>query len=70
MKDKAELDFTYDFYTKEVLAPGPIQQAEEVQARLKTNIDAIGVKNPKVKSLNAAQMIDKSFVKKADKHRT
>lgn len=66
VKDKAELDFTYDFYTKEVLAPGPMPKADEVQA----NIDAIGVKNPKVKTLNAAQMIDQSFVKKAEKHRT
>jgi hypothetical protein len=46
-----------------VLAPGPIPQTDEVQA----NIDAIAAKNPKVKILKAADMIDQSFVKNADK---
>ena len=66
VKNKAELDFTYDFYSKEVLAPGPMPRADELQA----NIDAIAAKNPKVKSLDAATMIDQSFVKKAEKHGT
>jgi NitT/TauT family transport system substrate-binding protein len=66
VRDKAELDFTYDFYTKEVLSAGPMPQADEVQA----NIDTLAIKNPKVKSLNAVEMIDQSFVKNAEKHGT
>ncbi len=66
VRDKAELDFTYDFYTKEVLSAGPMPQADEVQA----NIDALAIKNPNVKSLNAVEMIDQRFVKNAEKHGT
>jgi NitT/TauT family transport system substrate-binding protein len=66
VKDKAELDFTYDFYIKEVLTPGPMPQVDEIQ----DNIDAIAAKNPKVKDLDAADMIDQSFVKNAENHGT
>jgi NitT/TauT family transport system substrate-binding protein len=66
VKNHAELDFTYDFYTNEVLTPGPMPQADEVQA----DIDALAAKNPKVKNLNAADMIDQSFVKTAEKRGT
>jgi NitT/TauT family transport system substrate-binding protein len=63
VKDKAALDFTYDFYIKEVLPPGPMPQAAEIQA----NIDALVASNPKVKTVDAAAMVDQSFVKKAEK---
>jgi NitT/TauT family transport system substrate-binding protein len=61
IKDKAELDFTYDFYANEVLGPGPMPTAEQVQS----NIDALATSNAKVKTLNAASMIDQSFIKAA-----
>jgi NitT/TauT family transport system substrate-binding protein len=66
VKTKAELDFTYDFYTKEILGPGPMPRVEELQA----DIDALAVSNSKVRTLNAVEMIDQSFVKNAEKHRT
>jgi hypothetical protein len=62
VKDKAQLDFTYDFYVKEVLPPGILPQV----AQIKSNIDAMAMSNPKVKSLDAAEMIDQSFVKHAE----
>lgn len=61
VKDKAQLDFTYDFYVNGVLAPGVMPQAAQVQA----NVDSLSSSNPKVKTLDAASMIDQSFVKKA-----
>lgn len=63
IKDKGELDFTYDFYVKEVLVTGPMPQAAQVQS----NMDALAASNPKVKALDAATMIDQSFVTKAEK---
>ena len=63
VKDKAQLDFTYDFYVKEVLPPGILPQVAQIQS----NIDAMATSNPKVKSLDAAEMIDQSFVKHAEK---
>lgn len=63
VNNNAELDFTYEFYTKEVLTPGAMPQAAEVQA----NIDALSAKNPRVRTLNAADMIDPSFINKAEK---
>ena len=63
VKDKAELDFTYDFYVNEVLAAEPVPQV----AQLQSNIDALSANNPKVKTLDAASMIDQSFVKTAEK---
>jgi ABC-type nitrate/sulfonate/bicarbonate transport system substrate-binding protein len=65
LTDKAALDFTYDFYINEVLALGPKPQAAQVQS----NIDALAAKNPKVKDLNAASMIDQSFVSGAEQAR-
>jgi NitT/TauT family transport system substrate-binding protein len=64
VKDKAQLDFTYDFYVHDVVAQGVMPAAEQVQA----NIDSLAAANPKVKKLDAAAMIDQSFVKKAGKH--
>jgi NitT/TauT family transport system substrate-binding protein len=63
VKNKDELDFTYNFYTREVLTSGPLPQANGVQS----NIDALAAGNPKVKTLKAAAMIDQSFVKNAQK---
>jgi len=66
VKDKAELDYTYDFYSKEILGPGPMPQAAELQA----DINALAASNPKVKTIDAAAMIDQSFVKNAEKRGT
>jgi NitT/TauT family transport system substrate-binding protein len=63
IKDKGELDFSYDFYVNEVLAAEPVPEA----AQLQSNIDALAAKNPKVKALDAANMIDQSFVKNAER---
>jgi NitT/TauT family transport system substrate-binding protein len=62
VKDKGELDFTYDFYVNEVIGASPMPQL----AQLESNINALSAKNPKVKSINAAAMIDPSFVKNAE----
>lgn len=61
IKDKAQLDFTYDFYVKDVLAPGVMPQTDQVQA----NIDSLSGSNPKVKTVNAAALVDQTFVKNA-----
>lgn len=61
LTDKAALDFTYDFYTNEVLTLGPKPEIAQVQS----NIDALSAKNPKVKGLDAASMVDQSFVENA-----
>jgi NitT/TauT family transport system substrate-binding protein len=66
VKNKAELDFTYDFYTKEALISGPMPQAAELQA----DIDALAASNSKVKTVDATAMIDQSFVNNAEKHAT
>jgi NitT/TauT family transport system substrate-binding protein len=63
VKDKAELDFTYDFYVDEVLAGGVMPQVVQIQS----NIDALAASNPRVKSLDAADMIDQRFVENAQK---
>ncbi|MGB6537101.1 MAG: ABC transporter substrate-binding protein [Xanthobacteraceae bacterium] len=63
VKDKAQLDFTYDFYIGEVLAGGVMPEVVQIQS----NIDALAASNPKVKSLDAAAMIDQRFVKNAQK---
>jgi NitT/TauT family transport system substrate-binding protein len=63
VKDKAELDFTYDFYVNEVLAPEPMPEVVQV----KGDIAALIETNPKVKTLDPATMIDQSFVKNAEK---
>jgi NitT/TauT family transport system substrate-binding protein len=63
VKDDAQLHFTYDFYVNDVLAPGVMPAAAQVQA----NIDSLAPSNPKVKDLDAAAMVDPSFVKNAEK---
>jgi len=65
VKDKPQLDFTYDFYVNEVLSAGVMPQVTQVQS----NIDAMAMSNPKVKGLDAAQMVDQSFVKRAEQQR-
>ena len=63
VQDKAQLDFTYEFYVNGVLAPGVMPETAQVQA----NIDSLAASNPRVKDLNAAVMVDQSFVKNAEK---
>jgi NitT/TauT family transport system substrate-binding protein len=63
VKDKAQLDFTYDFYVDEVLAGGVMPEVVQIQS----NIDALAASNPKVKNLDAAAMIDQRFVANAQK---
>jgi NitT/TauT family transport system substrate-binding protein len=63
VKDQAQLDFTYDFYVNDVVAPGVMPDRAQVQA----NIDSLASSNPKVKDLDAAAMVDQSFVKNAEK---
>lgn len=61
VKDKGELDFTYDFYVKDVLAPEPVPETEQIAS----NIDALSAGNPKLKTIDVSSMIDQSFVKNA-----
>lgn len=63
VKDKGELDFTYDFYLNDVLPPGPMPKAAQLQA----NITDLSATNPKVKSVDIRAIIDQSFVKNAEK---
>ena len=63
IKDRGELDFTYDFYVKQVLTPEPIPEA----AQLQSNIDALAPSNPKVKGLDPNKIIDPSFATAAAK---
>jgi NitT/TauT family transport system substrate-binding protein len=63
VKDQAQLNFTYDFYVNDVLAPGVMSDRAQVQA----NIDSLASSNPKVKDLDAAAMVDQSLVKNAEK---
>ena len=66
VKDKTELDFTYDFYVNEILAPEPVPE----EAQIKGDIDALVASNPKVKNVDVASMVDQSFVKNAAKQQT
>jgi NitT/TauT family transport system substrate-binding protein len=66
VKDKGELDYTYDFYVNEVLAAEPVPEA----AGVKSNIDALAPSNPKVKALDAATLVDPSFVNDAVKRQS
>ena len=63
IKDKRELDFTYDFYVQQVLTPEPVPQT----AQLQSNIDALAPSNPKVKGLDPNSILDQSFAKAAVK---
>jgi NitT/TauT family transport system substrate-binding protein len=61
--DKDELDFTYDYYVNELLAPEPMPDV----AQIKGDVDALVASNPKVKTIDMAGMIDRSFVEQAVK---
>ena len=61
--DKGELDFSYDFYVNEILAPEPMPDV----AQIKGDVDALVASNPKVKTIDMAAMIDRSFVEQAVK---
>jgi hypothetical protein len=60
--DKAELDYTYDFYINEVVKRGLMPQA----AQIESNIKALIASNPKVASVDAASMLDQSLVKSTE----
>ncbi len=47
-KRAGKLDFTYDFYTNEILAAEPMPKAEQI----KGDIDALGASSPKVKNVD------------------
>jgi len=61
--DQAELDYTYDFYAHDVLAPGP----QPTIAQLQSNQKALSATNPKVNAVDVAAMIDPSFLKQAQR---
>jgi len=61
--DKDELDFTYDYYVNELLAPEPMPDV----AQIKGDVDALIASNPKVKTIDMAGMIDRSLVEQAVK---
>ncbi|HUZ71471.1 MAG TPA: ABC transporter substrate-binding protein [Stellaceae bacterium] len=63
VKDKAVLDFTYDFYVNQVIPTAPLPQIAQVEAAQK----AMGATNPKVRAVDISTMIDQSFVRKAEK---
>jgi NitT/TauT family transport system substrate-binding protein len=63
VKDKGELDFTYDYYVNEILAPEPMPNV----AQIKGDADALIPTNPKVKNIDIAGMVDQSFVEDAVK---
>lgn len=65
-KDKAELDYTYDFYVNEILAPEPMPEV----AQIKGDADALVASNPKIKNVDPASMIDQSLVENAVKQAT
>jgi NitT/TauT family transport system substrate-binding protein len=59
--DQAILDFTYDFYAKNVAPAVPTTKADQLEAAQQ----ALSAHNPKVKALDVATLIDPHFVKKA-----
>ena len=61
IKNKAQLDFTYDFYANDVLPLGATPRVAEVASDQKS----LSSSNPKVKSINVADMVDPSFMKHA-----
>ena len=63
IKDKGELDFTYNFYVKSILASEPMPEAEQIAS----NRDALSAGNPKLKTIDVNAMIDQSFVENARK---
>jgi NitT/TauT family transport system substrate-binding protein len=63
IKDQAALDFTYDFYSKEVLPAGLTPQT----AQIASNVEALAASNPKVKTVDVAAMVNQSFVRNAQR---
>lgn len=61
IKDKALLDFTYNFYANEVAPTVPLVKASQLEAA-KT---AMSKTNAKVKTVDLTSLIDDSFVKEA-----
>lgn len=61
IKDNAVLDFTYNFYANEVAPSLPMPETGQFEAAKR----ALSVKNPKVKTVDLAAMIDQKFVKAA-----
>jgi len=61
IKDQAVLDFTYNFYANEVAPSVPMPETSQLEAAKR----ALSVKNPKVKTVDLATMIDQRFVKAA-----
>jgi NitT/TauT family transport system substrate-binding protein len=61
IKDKTVLDFTYDFYAKEVAPSVPTPLASQLESAKQ----ALGVKNPKAKIVDLNAMVDPSFVNAA-----
>ncbi len=64
VKEKAVLDFTYKFYANEVAPSVPMPQADQLDAAKQ----ALSVTNAKVRTVDAASMIDQSFVRQAVAH--
>jgi NitT/TauT family transport system substrate-binding protein len=57
--DKGELDFTYDFYAKDIFSLGAMPEVAQVQS----DKDWLAPTNPKVKGVNVAALVDQSFLK-------
>lgn len=61
VKNKAQADFTYDFYAKQIAPAIPMPEVKQLEQAKQ----ALGVSNPKVKTVDLAEMIDQQFVKAA-----
>ncbi|MGH6671158.1 MAG: ABC transporter substrate-binding protein [Xanthobacteraceae bacterium] len=59
IKDKAELDFTYEFYANDIFSLGAMPEIAQIQS----DKDWLAAGNSKVKTVNVADMIDQSFLK-------
>ena len=59
VKDKAELDFTYDFYTSEAVPMRPMPDTEQSNS----NIKALSASNPKVTMIDSSAMWTKALSK-------
>jgi NitT/TauT family transport system substrate-binding protein len=59
VKDKPVADFTYDYYVGEVVHAVPLPEATQLAAAKAV----LGAKNPKVRSVDLAAMIDQRFVR-------
>jgi NitT/TauT family transport system substrate-binding protein len=63
IKDKGELDFTYDFYANDIFSLGAMPQI----AQIESDKEWLAPTNPKVGTVNVADMIDESFLKNVPK---